>query len=606
MANVSQNVLLRQYHTIKEHILEVIKVNVIEKVNITIDGHKLQVPANYNILQAANEVNVHIPTLCYLKGINEIGACRMCLVEIKGARSLQASCVHPVSEGMVIYTNSPIVRKARRSNLELILSNHDMKCTTCIRSEDCELQKLTNDMNITEVLFAGENTKYELDDDSPSIVRDNNKCILCRRCIAVCKNQQSTAVIGLQNRGFKTNIGLPFGKSLNDVACIMCGQCITVCPTSALREKDHINRVWNALADEKLHVIVQTAPAVRVALGEEFGMPVGSRVTGKMAAALRRLGFSKVFDTNFAADLTIMEEGYEFLERLKNNEKLPLITSCSPGWVKFCEHYFPDFTENLSSCKSPHTMFGAVMKSYYAEKNGIDPKNIFVVSVMPCTAKKFEIDRPEMEVNGYRDVDAVITTRELARMIKTTGIKFAELKDEEFDVPFGVGTGAAVIFGTTGGVMEAALRTVTEVITGKKLDRLEFNAVRGQSGVKEFALELPGIKVKGCVVNGMSNARQVLESIQSGKSEYHIIEIMGCPGGCVTGGGQPLVTASERIDKNIFEIRAKAIYDEDESLKIRSSHENPYIKKLYEEFLGEPNSHKAHHLLHTTYTKRAN
>jgi len=581
-----------------------IRSRMMEKVNIIIDGIELQVPADYTILQAANDANIQIPTLCYLKGINEIGACRMCLVELKGGRALQASCVYPVSEGLEVFTNTPAIRKARKSNLELILSNHDLKCTTCVRSTNCELQKITKDMNITEIPFEGENTRYDIDDLSPSIVRDNNKCIVCRRCMAVCSKLQSTAVINAQNRGFATTVGPAYDQSLNDVACINCGQCISVCPTGALQEKEHISRVWRALSDENLHVIVQTAPAVRVALGEEFDMPAGTRATGKMAAALRRLGFDKVFDTDFTADLTIMEEGYEFLDRLNNDGKLPLITSCSPGWIKFCEHYFPEFIENLSSCKSPHMMFGALMKSYYAEKNGIDPKDIYVVSVMPCTAKKFEIGRPEMEVDGNRDVDAVLTTRELANMIKTTGMKFTELADEDFDIPFGASTGAAVIFGATGGVMEAALRTVAEVVTGQKLEKLEFTDVRGQSGIKEFQVELPEVTVKGCVANGMANAREVLENVRSGKAEYHIIEIMGCPGGCVTGGGQPFIDAKMRLDSNIFELRANAIYEEDECMEIRSSHENPYIKHLYDDFLGEPNSHKAHHLLHTTYTKR--
>jgi len=577
-----------------------------DKVNVTIDNVKLQVPANYTVLEAAREAGIYIPTLCFLKDINEIGACRMCVVEVNGARSLQAACVYPVSEGLEVKTNTPAVREARRVTLELILSNHDRSCLTCVRSGNCELQKLSKEMNVEEIRFDGDFKRRPLDAFSPSIVRDPNKCILCRRCVSMCKNVQTVAVIDAVGRGFETIISPAFEKSLNEVPCVNCGQCITVCPVGALREKNDIDRVWEALGNPDLHVIVQTAPAVRVALGEEFGMPIGTRVTGNMIAALRRLGFDRVFDTDTAADLTIMEEGTELIERIKNGGKLPLITSCSPGWIKFCEHNYPEFLDNLSSCKSPHQMFGAVLKSYYAEKQGIDPSKIFVVSIMPCTAKKFEARRPELSSTGYPDVDAVLTTRELAQMIKEAGIDFANVYEEHFDDPMGDASGAGVIFGATGGVMEAALRTVKEILDGAPVENVEFKAVRGVEGIKEAEIEAGGMKIKAAVAHGLGNARKLLESVKSGEKEYHFIEIMACPGGCVNGGGQPIQPSQVRSWIDIRKKRAAAIYDEDKAMTIRKSHENPNVKMLYEEYFEKPGSHKAHELLHTHYTPREN
>lgn len=577
-----------------------------EMVNITIDTRKIQVPKNYTILEAAKSANINIPTLCYLKDINEIGACRMCVVEIKGARSLQAACVYPVSEGLEIYTQSPAVREARKVTLELILSNHDRNCLTCVRSGNCELQALSEELNIREIRFKGENQKLPLDDFSPSIVRDPNKCILCRRCVSMCKNVQQVAVIDTNERGFKTIVSSAFNKSLNEVPCTMCGQCINVCPVGALREKDDTDKVWAALANPDLHVVVQTAPAVRVALGEEFGMPIGSRVTSQMIASLRRLGFDKVFDTDTAADLTIMEEGTEVINRIKNGGKLPVITSCSPGWIKFCEHYYPEFLDNLSSCKSPHEMFGAVLKSYYAEKEGIDPSKVYVVSIMPCTAKKFEAARPEMAATGYADVDVVLTTRELARMIKEAGIDFTDLPERHFDDPMGDATGAGVIFGATGGVMEAAIRTVAEILSGQSIENVEYEQVRGIEGIKEASVTVGDLTLKAAVAHGLGNARKLLDRIKAGEADYHFVEIMACPGGCVNGGGQPIQPSNVRSWTDIRVERAKAIYEEDRDLPIRKSHENPKIKSLYEEYLGEPGGHKSHKLLHTHYAKREN
>ena len=573
-------------------------------VNIKIDGHSMQVPKGITVLEAARMANIRIPTLCFLKDINEIGACRICVVEIKGARSLQASCVYPVSEGLEIMTQSPAVRESRKVTLELILSNHDMKCLTCGRNGSCELQKLSDDLNIRDIRFEGESINYPIDDESASIVRDPNKCILCRRCVSMCKTVQGVSAIDTMERGFKTPVTSSFEQSLNDVACAMCGQCINVCPVGAFREKDGTHKVWDALSDPSLHVVVQTAPAVRVALGEEFGMPIGSRVTGKMAAALKRLGFAKVFDTNTAADLTIMEEGTELLHRIRDGGKLPMITSCSPGWIKFCKHAFPEMLDNLSTCKSPHAMFGATLKSYYAEKIGMDPKKMYVVSVMPCTAKKFEAARPEISVNGIPDVDAVLTTRELAVMIKEAGIDFAELPDEDFDAPMGIGSGAATIFGATGGVMEAALRTVVEVLSGKSESSVEYAAVRGVQGLKEAVVTAGDVEIRAAVVSGLANAKALLRRIKAGETEYHFVEVMACPGGCVNGGGQPIQQSRVRSWIDLRSERAQGLYAEDRDLPVRKSHENETVKKLYAEYFGEPCGHRSHEILHTHYTKR--
>ena len=572
-------------------------------INLTIDGVQVSVPAGSTVLEAARKANIHIPTLCYLKDVNQIGACRVCVVDV-GARALQAACVYPVAEGMVVKTNTPAVRRARKTVVELLLSIHDRKCLSCSRNNNCELQDLCRDLGIDDDNhFAGEMNHYDVDDASPCVVRDNNKCVLCRRCVAACHQQQNVGVIGAVRRGFTTAIESPWKLPLANTGCVGCGQCIVACPVGALKEKDSIKAVDKLLEGPK-HVVVQTAPAVRAALGEEFGIPMGTSVTGKMAAALRRLGFDKVFDTDFGADLTILEEGTELVQRLTKGGTLPMITSCSPGWVKYCETYNSDFIPNLSSCKSPHEMLGAVIKTYYAEKFDIDPKDIAVVSVMPCTAKKFEAKRPELSNYGMQDVDEVLTTRELAKMIRQAGIDFATLPEEDFDSVLGESTGAGVIFGATGGVMEAALRFAYEVVTGKTLEKVEFHEVRGLKGVKEAVIDLGETKLNVAVAHGTANAQKLLDSVRSGEKKYEFIEVMCCPGGCVTGGGQPIVKSEIRMGVNVSAERAKALYGEDEGKARRKSQDNEELKVLYKEYLGEVGGHKAHHLLHTTYVAR--
>ena len=577
-----------------------------ENVNIKINGMPLSVPRNMTILEAARTANIEIPTLCYLKELNQIGACRICVVEVKGARTLVAACTYPVAEGMEVVTNSEKVFNSRRITLELILSTHDRKCLSCIRSGNCELQRLCHQFGVDdETVFEGDNPRYDFDDSAMHMTRDNNKCILCRRCVAACSRQQAVGVIGANDRGFDTHIGCAFDLNLDEVACVSCGQCIVVCPTGAIAEKDQTQKVWEALGDPTKHVIVQTAPSIRATIGEDFGMPVGTDATGKMVAALRRLGFNGVYDTDFAADMTIMEEATEFIERVQNGGPLPLITSCSPGWVSYCEHYFPEFIPNLSSCKSPQQMFGAIAKTWYAEKMNLDPKDIFVVGVMPCTAKKFEVNREDENAAGVPDCDVALTTREISRMIKRAGLDFTSLPDEEFDAPLGESSGAGTIFGATGGVMEAALRSAVEWLTGEELSALDFEDVRGTAGIKEATYKVGDLDVNVAVASGLSNAQRLLERVKSGEKKYHFIEIMGCPGGCVNGGGQPVQPSHVRNFVDLRALRAAVLYNQDAANTVRKSHENPMVKKLYAEYFEKPGSHRAHECLHTTYKVRS-
>lgn len=569
-----------------------------DMVTVKIDGREIQAPSGSTVLTAARMAGIDIPVLCYHPSLRPEGACRICSVEVEGAKSLVASCVYPVTPGMVINTKSPRVRNARRTIIELMLANHPSSCLTCERNNSCELQRIAYESGVRKVSFSGERREWSEDKSSPSVVRDPGKCILCGRCVKVCNDIQSAGILNYNNRGFDTLVAPALNRGLGSTSCVACGQCSVVCPVGAITEKSDIDEVWRVLANPDLHVVVQTAPAVRVTIGEEFGL-APSVETGKLVAGLRRLGFDRIFDTDFTADLTIVEEGHELLHRIREGGTLPVITSCSPGWIKFIEHNYPDLLPHLSTCKSPQQMFGALAKSYYAEQMGLKPEEIFVVSIMPCTAKKYEAKRPEMSRNGIPDVDVVLTTRELARMFKEAGIDFVNLPDEDYDRPLGVSTGAGVIFGATGGVMEAALRTAVEIVSGKELKNIEFTQVRGLDGIKEATLDVAGQKIKVAVAHGLANARKLMELLVAGQTDYHFIEVMSCPGGCIGGGGQP-----RPIDMDMRLARIQAIYQADRDLPLRKSHENPAVKELYQTYLGEPLGHKSHELLHTTYTRR--
>ena len=578
-----------------------------ETVNIKINGKDYEVAKGSTVLEAARAAKIDIPTLCYLKDINEIGACRLCLVEVsEGGKPYRmvTACVYPVSEGMSVLTNTPKIVASRKMNLELLLSNHDMRCLQCVRSTNCELQTLCNQYGVSVSKFGGARNEYEIDDSSFSIIRDNNKCILCRRCVAMCKNVQGVSVIGANDRGFDTHIASPMENPLGGTSCINCGQCIVACPVGALYEKDDTDKVFAALADPSKHVLICTAPSVRAQIGECFGYEPGTDCEGKMVAAIKRLGFDGVYDMNLTADLTIVEEAHELISRIQNGGALPMITSCSPGWIKFCEHYFPEMTENLSTCKSPQQMFGAVVKTYYAEKMGWDPKDIFFVSAIPCTAKKFEVVRPGQSAAGVPDVDVAITTRELGRMIQKAGIDFKNLDDEAFDQPFDIGSSAGAIFGATGGVMEAALRYAAELILGTKLESVEFPEVRGVEGIKVASYKLGDMTVNVAVASGTGNAKTLLNKVKAGELDVQFIEIMACPGGCVNGGGQPIQPASVRAAIDLRAVRAAVLYNDDKACDLRKSQDNSGVKVLYDEYFGEPNSEKAHHILHTHYIKR--